>query len=499
MKKILKVLFFLIVVFNLVLSSWYVLHKDIVLSTEVARDFFLLEELRQKKVVLIGPSSSTGLFHGPLWTYLNYPAYLLGGGNPIVVGWYWIMLIVGFLILNFYIAKDLFDELTAYFFVLMTSVYLIFHAKELYNPHGALFLVPLFFYFFIKYLRTRRERFLIANIITCGAIIQFQMAVGIPFFILVSLYILFESIKFGNKRTILFLFLIILPLINFIVFDLRHNFILSHLVVKYIVSPGRDHPNYYFLLIDRLKLMFSSVEIIRQDPNYRNLVLFLTCLFFIYVQIKNNKYKEVCLSFLYFYVGFFVLSLINTGPLLYFYLFPLFPLVFLIFSSFVTSKYKIFFIALFLFVLLLNIRTALQDTKSANYFIGKNIYSWKFLYKMVAKVYVMPEDNFGYFVYSPNVLAYEAKYAMLYAQKKYKKNAISFKKEPVTFLIIAPPPPDNLYMKDDWWIKNQIKISVNPAEIVKFENGYKIEKYLLNQKEIAIPFDPAINPGLVFR
>jgi len=49
--------------------------------------------------------------------------------------------------------------------------------------------------------------------------------------------------------------------------------------------------------------------------------------------------------------------------------------------------------------------------------IGKDIYSWKFLSGVAQDVFKQGEPQFGYFVYSPNVLAYEGKYAMAYAQK----------------------------------------------------------------------------------
>src|SRR5688572_10815215 len=86
----LLVLFFILL--NILLSSWYVLHNDLVFNSDIARDFLLFEEISQKKIVLIGPRASgiPGLFHGPLWLYVNYPAYIIGQGNPVVVGWWWV-------------------------------------------------------------------------------------------------------------------------------------------------------------------------------------------------------------------------------------------------------------------------------------------------------------------------------------------------------------------------------------------------------------------------
>lgn len=499
MKKILLVFIFIALGFNLFLASWYVANNDIYFSTEIARDFFLLDELDQKKIVLIGPSSSTGLFHGPLWTYINYPAYLLGHGNPVIVGWGWVFFIIVFLTSSFFITKKLFDLNTAYLFVLMNSLYMVFHAKWLYNPYGAMFLMPAFFFFFVKYIQTFKLRYLIIHTLITGAIIQFQMAVGIPLFILSFLCLIFMMFKKNRKKHVFIFLIIFLTLANFLIFDLRHNFLISNLVLHYILSPGRDNPDYFLLLQERLRLMVSSVEILRLNEGYRNIILFFTLLFFIFLQIKDGKYKTIYISFLYFYIGFFFLSLFNTGHLLYFYLFPLFPLVFLIFSSFITSRFKLIFVFIFVFIYISNTQTAISDIKYANTFIGKDIYSWNFLYNVAAKVYQFPEKEFGYFVYSPNVVAYEGKYAMFYARKVYKKNPHYFEKKPATFLVIAPPPPDNPYMEDKWWRINQVKISKKPDEVFKFENGYKIERYKLTNEEIKVPYDKAIDPGLHFR
>ena len=97
MKIVLYVILLLIVLYNLNLSSILVRNGEVNFFNDIARDFLLLQELDQKKIVLIGPRSSTnGLFHGPLWTYINYPAYVLGNGNPVVVACFGFSLSVSF-------------------------------------------------------------------------------------------------------------------------------------------------------------------------------------------------------------------------------------------------------------------------------------------------------------------------------------------------------------------------------------------------------------------
>lgn len=500
MQKAFKPFFFLIILLNLFFASWFVLNNDINFPSDIARDFFLLDEASQKKIVLIGPRSSTGLFHGPLWTYINLPAYLIGNGDPVAVGWFWVLITLLFAISSYYIGKSLFDKRTGFFFTLMSSTYAAFHAKGMFNPHGAMLLVPAFFYFFIKYTQNLRPKYLILNIVTGALIAQFQLAVGIPFLILSFLYAFYLSVK-KKKFVNLLSFLLLIPLFsNFIIFDIKHDHILLNKALGF-VSPNEHGTTYNYmpLIKDRVAHMLTSIEIIRRDPGFVNFFLLGITLIFVVFQIKNKFHKKTYLTFLYFYIGFFVLSFINKGFILYFYLFPIFPLVFLVFSSFANSKFKKIFIPLFFVVLGLNLYTHFLDLGDSKNFIGKNLYSWKFLNNLSKDVFNLSGSEFGYFVYSPDVLAYEPKYAMLYNSKKYHNKSFSFQKKAITRLLIAPPPQNNPFMKDDWWKKNQLRINSKPKIVKNYDNGYKLEEYELNENEVLIPFDPNIDPGLHFR
>lgn len=494
-----KIGFGVIIAFSLFFASWYVLNGDIYFHADIGRDFHLLREIDQKKIILIGPRASGDLFHGPGWPYINYPFYLLGHGNPIVVGWGWVLFTALFGIMCFVVSKKLFDKNTAYLFTIMATLYVAFHARGMINPHGVMILLPLFFFTFVRYYETLKPKYLVFHLLIAGIIAQIEL-MSIPYIILSFVAILYRQIR---KRQIkqVSLFLIILVLLsNFIIFDLRHDFIFSKKVFTY-VSPERSGQiyNYASLIENRVRLAFAGPEIIRQDKGYRNLFLFLFLLLFIFIQVNDKKYKTIYFSFLYFYFGFFILSLVNKGQILYFHQFPIFPLVLLVFSSLMSSRYKTIFIIIFAAVLLTNLQTAFEDINNSKQFIGKDIYSWKFLSNSARKVFEGEEKDLGYFVYSPDVFGYEGKYAMIYASKLYDKKSYYFQKKPVTYLFIAPPPQNNPYMKDEWWRKNQLNISSPPSSIMKFENGYKIEKYNLSDEEISIPFDPAIDPGIHFR
>jgi hypothetical protein len=131
--------------------------------------------------------------------------------------------------------------------------------------------------------------------------------------------------------------------------------------------------------------------------------------------------------------------------------------------------------------------------------IGHGEESWQ-TYNMISQtVFRQTDDTFGYFVYSPDVLAYPAKYAMILQSERSKKHAYAFKKMPITYLIIAPPPQNNPYMNDLWWKINRLHLTKNPESTITFPSGYKIERYMLTPEETQITFDPQIDPGIFFR
>src|SRR3990167_3534873 len=91
MKSLTYLFFLLFIMLNIYFSAYPVLHGEVNFLSDVARDFLLLREIDAKKIILIGPrSNASGLFHGPLWSYLNYPVYKIVQGNPVAQAWFWL-------------------------------------------------------------------------------------------------------------------------------------------------------------------------------------------------------------------------------------------------------------------------------------------------------------------------------------------------------------------------------------------------------------------------
>ncbi|SRR5258708_17965901 len=292
---------------------------------------------------------------------------------------------------------------------------------------------------------------------------------------------------------------LIIVLSNYIIFDIRHNFLLLKGIL-HNASPtaGNAHITLLDLLLDHLRF-FTNLQLLINDIPLIVSFISLSSGFFFIMQLKDKKYRRTYLSALYFYTGFVLITfasrnIVTTGQSL-----PMIPLIYLIFSSFITSRYNKLFIIIFAAIYILNLNSAFAFIKNADNFIGKNVESWQFLLNLSKTAYSQNQTSFGYFVYSPDAYGYQPKYAMFYGNTLYPGRASYLQKKETTYVIAAPPPPNNPYMQDKWWIENELHIKKDPHSVITFPNGYKIEKYLLGKSEIKVPYDPNIDVGIFFR
>lgn len=501
MKTLFYLVFLLLTLFNVYLSSSLVWHGEVNFFNDVARDFLLLQEMDQKKIVLIGPRSSTNnLFHGPLWTYINYPAYVVGNGNPVVVAWFWIFLECIFLITSFYMVKKIFNTLSAFAFVTLTSAQMVPHMNGIFHAEATFLFIPMLFFAICMYIKSKKSLYLILHILTLAILIQLEVGVGMQLLILSLLLVVWSVYRHKLWKHLFAFFLIPILLSNFIVFDMHNGF----RMIKAIFSTGGSL-HFFMPLQSWLENRINntiSLQLFNNAPN----TLFVYLVFGVVIiasilLIKNrSKYRQIYLLFFFYYFGYMILSFFNKGVLLFHYVYLLIPLTALWIVSFLTSKYKILFLFIIGIIFYLSFASATSYVASRESLIGKDYNSWKSL-SNVAKEVIDLQNNreFGYFVYAPDALAYQPRYAMVYNFKATHAKAFEYTKKPTTYIIAAPPPADNPYMSHVWWRKVQVKISSEPAEVKKFPSGFTIEKFNLSPEEQHIPHVKDIELGIHFR
>lgn len=511
MNKVIKVFLLLFLFINVFFAAWYLLHGDIFFHTDIARDFLLLDELQLKKFVLIGPRASglTGFFHGPLWMYINFPVYLISKGDPLAQGWFWFGLLILYLGGTYSLWKKRIGSDRALIFITLLSLFFTIDpdrgfANGFYNPFGALLLMPFFMYFFHSYWIEKKAWQLILLLFINGLIIQFQVAFGAPLLILASLLIIWRII-ISNKFTHFISYIILLvPASTYILFDFRHNF--SHFKAIFMApfNPYIEKLDFLTMLMQRSEMiLYSGLHFFREPFIQLNVILTIAFSFIIYFIFINKKDRLFLFLFIYFFLGYFILSLFHNGWLMYFYWMQIYPITFLFFAhSNDVIKKGVYYPVLF-FVIIINTLFNFANLNKSNSFIGLAQSSWKFQSSMVETIFKDKDTKnkeFGFFIYAPDIFGYSSKYPFIYFQKRYPNSKMAtYEKKSLTYIVVEPPPKQQPRFIPDWWITNKLHISTGAAEIKLFDNGFKILKYKLKGDDLTTEIEPGVKDWVYFR
>ncbi len=497
-----------LIIFGIILSAWFFLFNDLVFHTDVARDFLLFENIvHEKPFTLIGPRAGgiPGVFHGPLWLYVNIPAFIIGQGNPVVVGWGWLIFFIGSIYGMWYVSKKLFGHEVA---LLSTVLYTFVTAglvKASFNPSGAVYLSPLFFYFLYLYLKESNKFHLALTYFILGLIIQFQMAFGVPIGLITTAIVLFHIVKRKEFIHIFFMSTILIPLSSYILFELKHDFLQIRSVLNFLTgveNAGKVHTTTSKFLIDRFQgFTRSGISFIGHNIPILILATWSTIIAGLISRKKSTNDKLIYFLIISLYLGFWASTLVFKGVIWSYYYWPLTPLLIIFIAS--TYKYidkRIFFVA-YALLLGFNIFNVTKEIYQASSYIGtgRTGGTWQYYYKPAQDIFASAPSEFGYFIYTADQFGYSSRYAMNYAQKANEnKIARPFQKSGKTYLLTFPA-HDHPYTNEKWWKAGQVKIDRKPNKVFKYDRNFYIEEYDLTEEEVQVTPDPNLLHTIIFR
>lgn len=505
MNKLFSIFFWVSILVSFLTALWFVLHGTIYFHTDIARDFLLIEDIVvNRKLTLIGPHSGgvDGVFHGPAWLYLNVPAFILGKGNPVVVGWFWVLLVLLSMGIVYVVTKKLADTKTAMITTALYGLIISDSAANLFNPFGAVILSPLYLYFFMRYLSKMKTKDLVITLFVIGLIIQFQMAWGVPILILSLPLFLQRIIKKKKFPQLLSFMVLLIPLSTYILFDVRHQFLQLKSVLAYLSHPStQSHGNIFIFIGGRMQDMFISLlNMIALGNIPLQLFFFFIFIFFIYyVKKGKTRHASYLYYFVYFYFSYWILTLFYKGTMWNYYTTPFIPLfciaVGFLFNYIPKKLTTIIFILIISPLLFMNARNLLiRDTS----YFKNNTGLWQFYSNQAKTIYNDAKGDFGWYVYSADQYGYSPKYAMHFTQRSIdNKKGFSFEKKSITYLIITPS--TNKYTNAADWKKDKVHLTRKPDEVFKFQGGSYVEKYVLSSEEQQVSSSGDLIQNLIFR
>lgn len=270
-----------------------------------ARDMVDVREMVElKKPRLTGPTSAIqGVYDGPAWYYLLAIPYLLSEGDPYSEI---LMEIVLWTIGGYFLLKLLsrFGKISmiAGGTLWVSSNYMVLLNMYSFNPNPVALLAPLFFYLLVSFLETKKQIFYILAWFMAGIYFNFEMNAGVfpPMIILITQFLNDRKSLF-SKVSLYGYFAFFATLLPQILFDLRHEFIMSQSLIKFIqtssgsIEIGNKITNLWQSFYNVFNATFFNFPIL--SALIITLTLYLVINYF--KEVKNNWVIVISLLFIF--------------------------------------------------------------------------------------------------------------------------------------------------------------------------------------------------------
>lgn len=241
-KVLLVFIFFLAVILRFLYFP-----QNVYFGFDQARDAFESTSIYKGDVKIIGPSAAkAGLFHGPLYWYLIGPVYLLGNGNPVWPAAFLLLLNATGVFLVFYVGKTLFNRHAGFMASLIYAVSFEQTQYAMYfgNPAPAVVTILIFYLGLARFLFKKDWKGIPISLLGLGLSVQFEFFLVYLFIIFILLLFLSDEKKKltsfikNQKYLAVSLFALFIPLLTFILSELKFDFRSSRVLLDIVDSAG---------------------------------------------------------------------------------------------------------------------------------------------------------------------------------------------------------------------------------------------------------------------
>ncbi len=304
----------------------YLIDKNLFFGPEQGRDMLVVKSIvLDHKLVLIGPTTAVeGIYHGPLYYYLSAIPFFFSKGNPLFISLFFIFLNALSVFLVYLVGKELFSKrigmIASLFFTFSFGAVVM--ARWLSHPPLIIPASCLFFLFLARFLKGNNW-YLIPTAIAYGIATQTEFSNLIIFtFIAFFAVIVFRKRFFQQKIINLLIATVLaisLPIFNFVLFDIRHNFLITRSLIK-----SQEHrPQFvgYFLhtltgSIGQFMQVFSDVV----TPTHVLIaIVFLIASLYALMKLKDKYKIGTTLTLIWLFSPFAAFILLRYNPLYHYF------------------------------------------------------------------------------------------------------------------------------------------------------------------------------------
>lgn len=298
------IIFILIVgvIYRLFLTS----NGNFLFNMDNARDMVDVREMVVLgKPRLTGPTSAIeGFYNGPAWYYLLAVPFTISGGDPYgsIIMEIFLWAIGGFFLLKL-VSRWSSLLIIPIGIVWVASNYVVLTNLYAFNPNPVILLTPLLIYLLVEYLQKGQGIFIILTFFLSGLFFNFEMNFGIftPIIILASIILRKKSKLLKQKWFWAGVGVFVLTILPQVMFDLRHQFIMSKAVLRHLAEGGS------FNIFSRFQIIFKTFYE-GFSATMMNQKLLTLIILGIFLTVKLDQVARIAFTFIIIpFVGYLVL------------------------------------------------------------------------------------------------------------------------------------------------------------------------------------------------
>lgn len=445
----------------------YLIPQNLFFGPEQGRDFLAIRNIAlNHHLPLIGAKTDIeGIFHGPFYYYLATIPFLLSAGNPVFVSLFFIVINSLTVFLIYFLGKEMFNKRIGIFsaVIFTFSFGSIIYSRWLSNPPLSIPLSALYFLFLYKFLKGHSLSIILAGVVFIflgeSELLNFVFYGSIT---LLAILIFNKEFKKHISYSVISLLIIFIgSLGNYILFDLRHNFLISRSLLKLIVGSSGYYVSYAksieFYLVG-FNFAFSSFVV----PFHTTLsiLVFIAGIVLVTIYKKSNK-KSAFLLLLWILTPLVILIILRHNVLEHFFVFV--GISSIIMSAIVVDiawkKLKVLGVIILLLIVGLNLyawKISIPENKKIFFQSTQPELILSDQLKVIDKIY--ERANGRKFSFQSYTIPYWSqdgwKYLFwYYGNKRYGYEPLSIS-EKILFVIIQDDPSNKNFQKN--WLDNTV-------------------------------------------
>jgi len=268
------------------------------------------------KFSLLGPTTDVdGIVHSPVYYWLMAPAYAVGRGDPGVASLFQILLEVVSLPLLYFALVYFFNKRTAILSLILYTVSygMISQSRWLSNVTPIIPFSNLLVFLIAYQLKKRIKPLLIfLSSLVVGVMTQHDAAVAIFLFPFLLWFYRKNLKSLSNLSLIMAGFL--LPATPLIIFEFRHNFVLTNAILRFFGSSGRGLGFTFGVFWTNLVTFLRQVSVATFYP-----IILVSSLLFILGLIRLYGKKQALTIYAFLLIPFIFLGLFQRGAIGFFF------------------------------------------------------------------------------------------------------------------------------------------------------------------------------------